>query len=150
MSLSREAVLAELGIPLWRARPGIAFPGGPVQDRGEAPLQPWGDSPAGAACGGDDAAIPVTPEPQRVDILLQAEATTAEEAELLARMAEAVRGLRSGLQVATAGFEDASLQGRVSVRLDGEGLPTLAAMVADPACKRPVWLALKDAVARLP
>ncbi|MEW6692888.1 MAG: hypothetical protein AB1340_08645 [Pseudomonadota bacterium] len=146
MSLAREAVLAELGIPRWRARPGIAFPGGPVQEGGEAPpLQPL-DPPVGAARGGDDAA----PEPQFVDILLQAEAASPAEVELLARMAEAVRGLRPGLRVATAAFADSSLQGRVSVRLDGEGLPGLAAMVADPALKRPVWQALKDAVARLP
>jgi hypothetical protein len=104
----------------------------------------------GAACGGDVAVVRDTSGPQVVDILLLAEAATAAEVELLARMAEAVRGLRPGLQVGTAGFVDASQQGRVSVRLDGEGLPSLAAMVADPALKRPVWQALKDAVARLP
>ncbi|MFZ5536044.1 MAG: hypothetical protein ACOZAP_01000 [Pseudomonadota bacterium] len=148
MSLSREAVLAELGIPRWRARPGVAFPGGPVQDR--APCLPRVDPSVGAACGGDVAVVRDTSGPQVVDILLLAEAATAAEVELLARMAEAVRGLRPGLQVGTAGFVDASQQGRVSVRLDGEGLPSLAAMVADPALKRPVWQALKDAVARLP
>ncbi|MGB9670696.1 MAG: hypothetical protein ACPLXR_06055 [Halothiobacillaceae bacterium] len=150
MSLLREAVLAELGIPRWRVRPGIAFPGGPVQDRGEAPCLPRVGPSAGAACGGDVTVAQAPSEPQVVDILLQAEAATAAEVELLARMAEAVRGLRPGLRVATAAFADASLRGRVSVRLDGAGLPSLAAMVADPALKRPVWQALKDAVARLP
>ncbi|MGC8733063.1 MAG: hypothetical protein ACP5RC_12535, partial [Halothiobacillaceae bacterium] len=125
-------------------------PGGPVQDRGEAPCLPRVDPSVGVACGGDDAVVQDTSGPQVVDILLLAEAATAAEVELLARMAEAVRGLRPGLQVATAGFVDASQQGRVSVRLDGAGLPSLAAMVADPALKRPVWQALKDAVARLP
>lgn len=150
MFLSREAVLAELGIVQWRARPGIAFPGGPVQDRGEAPLLPRVDPSVGAARGGDVTVAQAPSEPQIVDILLQAEAATAAERELLQRMTEAVRGLRPGLRVASAGLADASLQARVSVRLDGEGLPGLAAMVADPALKRPVWQALKDAVARLP
>lgn len=154
MGLARETVLAGLGLIRWRARPGVAFPGGPAawasggaaQECGAAPLLQPPDLPGGAACGGDDA----VPEPQVVDVLLQAEAATAAEAELLARMAEAVRGLRPGLRVAAGGLADASLQGRVSVRLDGEGLPSLAAMVADPALKRPVWQALKDAVAHLP
>jgi hypothetical protein len=150
MPLLREAVLAELGIPRWRARPGIAFPGGPVQDRGEAPLLQPHDPAVGVACGGDDTAVRDTSGAQAVDILLQAEAATVAEVELLARMAEAVRGLRPGLRVATAGLTDQTLQGRVSVRLDGEGLPSLAAMMADPALKRPVWQALKDVVARLP
>lgn len=150
MSLSREAVLAELGIVQWRARSGIAFPGGPVQDRGEAPLPQQVDPSVGVACGGDVTVAETPSGPQVVDILLHAEAVTAAEAQLLARMAEAVRGLRADLQVATAGLTDTSLQGRVSLRLDGVGLPTLAAMMADPALKRPVWQALKDAVARLP
>lgn len=150
MSLSREALLVGLGIVQWRARPGIAFPGGPVQDCGEVPLLQRVDPSVGAACGGDVKVAQASSEARVVDILLQAEAATAAERELLQRMIEAVRGLRPGLRVASAGLADASLQARVSVRLDGEGLPGLADMVADPALKRPVWQDLKDAVARLP
>lgn len=150
MSLSREAVLAELGIVQWRARPSLTFPGGPQQNRSELALLQLSDPSAKAACDGSVSVIRDISGPQAVDILLHAEAVTAAEAELLARMAEAVRGLRPGLQVATTGLADTSLRGRVSVRLDGVSLPTLAAILADPARKRPVWQALKEAVARLP
>ncbi|MGK0673619.1 MAG: hypothetical protein ABWU16_03025 [Halothiobacillaceae bacterium] len=150
MSRAWEVVLAELGIVQWRARPDIAFPGGPpVQECGETSLLQRGDPSVGVAWGGDVRGEQAPSEPQIVDILLQAEAVTAAERELLQRMIEAVRGLRPGLRVASAGPAETSLQGKVSVRLDGQGLPDLAAMLADPALKRPVWQALKDAVACL-
>ncbi|MFZ5466297.1 MAG: hypothetical protein ACOZAI_03450 [Pseudomonadota bacterium] len=151
MTVSRDAVLAELGIPGWRARPGVSFPGGPAV---VADISPFAEAPRAvpvepAAVTASSLVSRETPRPQAVDICLHADAHDADEAELLERMAEAVRGLREGLRVATAGLQDQPIHGAVAVRMDGDGLPSLAAMAADPALKRPVWHALKDAVARL-
>jgi len=152
MILLRDAVLAELGIPSWRARPDVSFPGGAVV---VAEISSSVEPPTAVLL--EPAAVtsaPLTPgeapEARAVDICLHADVHDADEAALLERMAEAVRGLREGLRVTTAGLQDPPVHGAVAVRLDGEGLPSLAAMVADPTLKRPVWRALKDAVARLP
>lgn len=152
MTVSRQAVLAELGIPQWRARPGVPFPGAPVPAVTTARLPAEvGDMPR-LLQAEPEAPLPPVVEPTQaaVDLCLHADAHGAEEIKLLERMAEAVRGLQPGLRVTTAGLQDPPIQGAVAVRLDGEGLPSLAAMAADPALKRPVWQALKDAVARLP
>lgn len=149
MRLSRSAVLAELGIPQWRERPGVSFPGAP----GPAPdaALPAEDA-VPVQKDGPEAPVPSVAAPVHppVDLCLHADAHGPEEAELLERMADAVRGLHDGLRVATAGLQDQPIQGAVAVRLDGEVLPSLAAMAADPTLKRPVWQVLKDAVARLP
>lgn len=152
MSFSREAVLAELGIPQWRVRPGVSFPGAPMLAVHATPsveeaepvrlAEPVVPLPVAA-----EVAEPAHPA---VDLCLYADAHDPAELELLERMADAVRGLREGLRVVTAGLRDQPIHGAVTVRLDGEGLPSLAAMAADPDLKRPVWRALKDAVARLP
>ena len=152
MTVSRHAALAELGIPQWRARPGVAFPGAPVPAAETARLPAEaGDMPR-VLLDEPEAPLPPVAEPAQpaVDLCLHADAHGPQEIELLERMADAVRGLQPGLRVATAGLQDQPIQGAVAVRLDGEGLPSLAAMAADPALKRPVWQALKDAVARLP
>ncbi|HER20023.1 MAG TPA: hypothetical protein ENO14_03150 [Chromatiales bacterium] len=151
MTVSRHAALAELGIPQWRARPGVAFPGAPVPAAETACLPAEGDVPAERLAEPEAPLRPVAePAQPAVDLCLHADAHGPQEIELLERMADAVRGLQPGLRVATAGLQDQPIQGAVAVRLDGEGLPSLAAMAADPALKRPVWQALKDAVARLP
>jgi hypothetical protein len=88
-------------------------------------------------------------QPLAVDICLYADAHHAAEVALLERIVEAVRGLRAGLRVATVGLDAPPIPAHVAVCLDGRSLPSLTAMAADPALKRPVWQALKDAVARL-
>lgn len=149
MSLTRHAILAELGIPQWRTRPGAAFPGAP-EFAADASL-PVAMEALPVPKDVPEATVPPVAEAVHpgVDICLHADAHGPDQVELLERMAEAVRGLQQGLRVATAGLQDQPIHGAVAVRLDGEALPSLAAMAADPALKRPVWQALKDAVARL-
>ena len=156
MTVSRQAALAELGIPHWRARPGVSFPGAPVPAADlSVPVQEVVSTEAALPVDEPVAMAPVAaettaPVPPSVDLCLHADAHGPDQIELLERMAEAVRGLREGLKVATAGLQDQPIRGAVAVRLDGGALPSLEAMASDPSLKRPVWQALKDAVARLP
>ncbi|MEW6764971.1 MAG: hypothetical protein AB1344_04160 [Pseudomonadota bacterium] len=138
MGLSRDAVLAELGIPQWRVRTGVIFPGLPEYSASDLSTMPEASiAPA----------VDVVPLPS--DLCLYADAWTAAENELLERMLQAVRGLREGLRLECHALSGADVPARVLVRLDGQALPTPAAMVADPSLKRPVWAALQAAVASL-
>jgi len=143
MSLPREALLAELGIPRWRARPGVAFPGAPAPTVAEVPRDQalvTQDMPV------TEPMEVVAPEPV-LDLCVHARVSSPSEAALLENILQAARGLREGLRVGGCPWDDA--QARTRVLLDGHVLPSLTAMAADPSLKRPVWAAIKAAVASL-
>ncbi|MEW6446005.1 MAG: hypothetical protein ACOZAQ_03800 [Pseudomonadota bacterium] len=140
-----EVILSELGIPVWRARPGVAFPGAPGMPEtqafsGEAALAM---SLPPASAGGLPDALPT------LDLCLYAQAVHPDEVELLEGILKAAQGLREGLRVGCRALEDRDVDARASLRLDGLALPGVAAMLADPSLKRPVWAAVKAAVAAL-
>lgn len=126
--MNREGVLASLGIPLWQARPGVAFPGGPAMEARHA--APEDKALAAAIC-------------------LHADALDAGQAELLERIMKAACELRAGLKVVIARLDEPTPAGALALRLDDGALPSLGSMLHDPTLKRPVWLALKEALARL-
>ncbi|OYY74426.1 MAG: hypothetical protein B7Y40_04630 [Gammaproteobacteria bacterium 28-57-27] len=138
----RAALLSELGIVLWRARPGQVFPGAGALDI----------SASEPVCVPDSMVTsPEAPESVGVDMLIYADTHTAAEAELLARIIQAVHGLRAGLHIEQHALDAAAhATGLVSLRLNDLDLPSPASMLANPASKRRLWLALQDAVARLP
>lgn len=145
MSLGREAMLAELGIPQWRARPGVAFPGAPVATPSEAaPVEPQVSHDATPVAPRVEAA----PEPV-LDLCVHARASSPGETELLENILQAARGLKDGLRVDARPLDETQAEARTRVVLDGQALPSLAAMAGDPSLKRPVWAAIKSAVAAL-
>lgn len=147
--MSQDAVLAELGIIRWLPRAGVRFPGAPVSD-GEAGDTGVKDEAVGVSGSRLlTAAAPRASQPAPRDLCFQVDATTAEEQALLEGIIKATVGLREGVRVGFCMLSDSAAALHV-LRLDGKALPTLAAMIANPSLKRPLWEAIKAAVARLP
>ena len=137
----RAALLSELGIVQWRARSGQVFPGAGALDV----------SASLPVCALESVAMPLgAPESVGVDMLIYADTHSVAEAELLARILQAVHGLRAGLRIEQYALDAAHAAAQVSLRLDDLDLPSPASMLANPASKRRLWQALQGAVARLP
>jgi len=145
LTAAQVAVLSELGIVPWRARPGQAFPG------------------AGAFTGNAVSDVTIAevsqevsaPEPApavepRLDLCLYASTASEAEAELLARILHAVQGLRGDLRMQHHALNTPQPLAYAHLRLDDVDLPSPAAMLADASSKRRVWQVLQDTVARLP
>lgn len=146
MTLSMDAVLAELGIPRWRARPGVDFPGAP-----ECFVTTLSDTEAL-----EIVALPLEAEPESspvqvpaADIYLCADVGSAQEAALLEGIVSAARQLSAVVRVESLPLGAQPESTARQIRLDDLALPSLAAMLRDPSLKRPVWAALKQAVVSL-
>jgi hypothetical protein len=144
LTTARIAVLNELGIVAWRARPGQAFPGAGVQviDAQDAV------STAVEALAGNAPVARVVEV--AADLVFLAAIHTEAEAEQLARIIQAVRSLRAGLHIEHHALDAQPPSAHALVRLDDVSFPSPATMLAQPLSKRPLWLALQDIVARLP
>ena len=147
MELSTDAVLAELGIPQWRARSGVEFPGTP-----EGLVTPLSGAEAQNTVVVPHEVAPEAPPAQvasAVDIYLCADVGSSQEDELLESILNAVRQLSPGIRVERFPLDAQAGATVRQIRLDDIALPSLAAMLHDPSLKRPVWAALKEAVTSL-
>jgi len=140
LSASQAGLLAELGIVQWRTRAGRAFPGSGLQAAEEE------------AVGAESAAVAVfAPVLEKaVDLVVLADTYSEAEAEQLARIIQAVHGLRAGLHIVHYALDAQPPSAHALLRLDDVSFPSPATMLAQPSSKRPLWLALQDIVARLP
>ncbi len=85
-----------------------------------------------------------------VDMVICADTRSEAEAEQLARIIQAVHGLRAGLHIEHCALDAPPPPAHALLRLDDAAFPSPATMLAQPSSKRPLWQALQDAVARLP
>jgi hypothetical protein len=140
LSASQAGLLAELGIVQWRTRAGRAFPGSGLQVAEEE------------AVGAESEAVAVVAPvlEKAADLVVLADTHSEAEAEQLARIIQAVRGLRAGLHIVQSALDAQPPSAHALVRLDDVSFPSPATMLAQPSSKRPLWLALQDIVARLP
>lgn len=139
---ARSVLLAELGIVQWRARPGRMFPGAGVQAAAEETLVC--EESESVAVSADVSASIV------VDMVICADTHSEAEVEQLARIIQAVHGLRAGLRIVHCALQAQPPAAHVLLLLDDASFPSPATMLAQPASKRPLWQSLQDAVARLP
>jgi len=140
------ALLAELGIVQWRARPGQVFPGA-----GVAYVMPEVVAEAEAKALGvppDLSAAQPGAEPV-LDLCIYANTASEAEVELLARIIQAVHGLRGALRIQSLGLDAPQQPAQAHLRLDDVSFPSPASMLAQPSAKRVLWQALQEAVARL-
>jgi len=68
----------------------------------------------------------------------------------LARIIQAVHGLRAGLHIVQSALDAQPPSAHALMRLDDVSFPSPATMLAQPSSKRSLWQALQDIVARLP
>ena len=138
---SQAAVLAELGIVQWRARPGQAFPGAGAYAMPELVAEVAGAQPAvHAAQAGVEPVL---------DVCIYANTTCEAEVELLARIIQAVHALRGALRIESMGLDAPRQAAQAQLRLDDVSFPSPTSMLASPSSKRVLWQALQEAVARL-
>ena len=143
LTAAQVAVLSELGIVSWRARPGKTFPG--------AGLPGVEDDSAHAESEAVSAHAPVASVMDvAADLVVLADTHSEAEVEQLARIIQAVHGLRAGLHIVQSALDAPPPTAHVLVRLDDVSFPSPATMLAQPSSKRPLWQALQDMVARLP
>lgn len=143
ITAAQVAVLSELGIVAWRARPGQAFPGAGLQTVEEE------DS-----VRTESEAVAVDASSSRImdmaaDLVVLADTHSEAEIEQLARIIQAVHGLRAGLHIEQFVLDAQPPSAHALVHLDDVSFPSPATMLAQPSSKRPLWLALQDIVARL-
>ncbi len=144
LTAARVAVLSELGIVAWRARPGQVFPGAGLQ------VDVADDSvPTESEMFVVDASA-VQIMDMVADLVVLADTHSEAEAEQLARIIQAVHGLRAGLHIEQCALDAQPASAHTLVRLDDVSFPSPATMLAQPSSKRSLWLALQDIVARLP
>ncbi len=86
----------------------------------------------------------------RYDLCLYADCHSAEESELVQRIAQAIHGLRAELSLSILPLETAAPHAQVHLRLDDGEYPSPRSMLRDPSRKAPLWQAIKQAVERLP
>ncbi len=84
-----------------------------------------------------------------LDLCLYANTASEAEAELLARIIQAVHGLRGALRIESLGLDAPQQPAQAHLRLDDVSFPSPASMLAHPSAKRVLWQALQEAVARL-
>jgi len=144
ITAARVAVLSELGIVAWRARPGQAFPGAGLQ------VVDADDSVRIESETLVVAATSVQIMDMAADLVVLADTHSEAEAEQLARIIQAVHGLRAGLHIEQYNLDAQPPSAHALVRLDDVSFPSPATMLAQPSSKRPLWLTLQDMVARLP
>jgi hypothetical protein len=144
LSAAYVAILDELGIVRWRARPGQAFPGAGLRGVSE-------DAPNELLCRVDKHRASTEPQAATpFDLCLYANTHSEAEAELLARIIHAAQGLRGDLRMEHHLLDAPQQFAHAQVRLDDVDLPSPATMLLDASSKRRVWQALQAAVARLP
>ena len=136
LTAAQVAVLNELGIVAWRARPGRAFPGAGLQ------AVEGGDSvrTESESVAVDASAVRVMD--MAADLVVLADTHSEAEAEQLARIIQAVQGLRAGLHIEQHGLDAQPPFAHAFVRLDDVSFPSPATMLAQPSSKRPLWQAL--------
>jgi len=144
LTAARVAVLSELGIVAWRARPGQAFPGAGLQV-----VDTYDSVPAESETDAFDMPA-VSVMDMAADLVVLADTHSEAEAEQLARIIQAVHGLRAGLHIEQYVLDAPPPSAHALVRLDDVSFPSPATMLAQPSSKRPLWQALQDIVARLP
>jgi hypothetical protein len=144
ITAAQVALLSELGIVAWRARPGQAFPGAGLQNVDEEDSVN-AESEAVAV----DASVALVMD-AAADLVLLADTHSEAEVEQLARIIQAVHGLRAGLHIEQYALDAQPPSAHALLRLDDVSFPSPATMLAQPSSKRLLWLALQDIVARLP
>ena len=143
LTAAQVAVLSELGIVSWRARPRQAFPG--------AGLPGVEDDSAHPESGAVVVHAPVASVMDvAADLVVLADTHSEAEVEQLARIIQAVHGLRAGLHIEQFVLDAQPPSAHALVRLDDVSFPSPATMLKLASSKRPLWLALQDIVARLP
>jgi len=144
LSASQAGLLAELGIVQWRTRAGRALPGSGLRAvEGEDSVRTESETDVVEA-----SAVQVMD--LAADLVVLADTHSEAEAEQLARIIQAVHGLRAGLHIVQSALDAQPPSAHALVRLDDVSFPSPATMLAQPSSKRPLWLALQDIVARLP
>ena len=127
----------------WRARPGRVFPGAGAyaMPHAEAALEQPIVRP-------DSNGVQAGVEPL-FDVCIYAHTASTAEAELLARIIQAVHGLRGALRIQSLRLDAPQPSAQAHLRLDDVSFPSPASMVAQPSTKRVLWQALQETVGRL-
>ena len=142
----QAALLAELGIVQWRARPGQVFPGAGLAYVMPAVVVEAEAEPLSVPSDLSVAQPSVEPA---LDLCIYANTASEAEAELLARIIQAVHGLRGALRIESLSLDASQQPAQAHLRLDDVSFPSPASMLAQPSAKRVLWQALQEAVARL-
>lgn len=151
ITAAQVAVLSELGIVAWLARPGQAFPGAGVFAGDVAESVTLAEMSQEARAPESASVVEPRLDLPEIDLCLYANTASKAEAELLARILLAVQErLRGDLRIQHLALNTPQPPAHAHLRLDDVDLPSPAAMLADASSKRRVWQALQDTVARLP
>ena len=142
-SSKQAALLAELGIVQWRARPGQIFPGAGAYAM--LNVEFVNELPSIAL---DSNVVQLGVEPL-FDVCIYANTALDAEAELLARIIQAAHGLRGALRIQSVSLDTPQQPAQAHLRLDDVNFPSPASMLAQPSTKRVLWQALQETVARL-
>ncbi|MGD9889037.1 MAG: hypothetical protein AB7S56_07215 [Halothiobacillaceae bacterium] len=142
-SSNQAALLAELGILQWRARPGRIFPGA------GAYAMPHAEVVVEQPIVRPDSNVAQTNIEPLFDVCIYAHTASTAEAELLARIIQAAHGLRGELRIQSLGLDAPQPPAQAHLRLDDVDFPSPASMLAQPSTKRVLWQALQETVGRL-